>query len=76
MDSNRFFLDQDESCHWYLVDADYRTEWDAWTSLDSDNEESWNPPHYAEMLGGHPNQVEFINPTYKDGNYGVKRLVS
>lgn len=58
----KFFLDQDNSSHWYVVDAAYRTEWEAWTNLSEDDEASWEPPAFAERLDGGPNRIEFTAP--------------
>lgn len=58
----RYFLDQDNSCHWYLVDASKREEWDKWVTLDEDDPAGWDSPDFAEMIDGHPNQVEFEAP--------------
>ncbi len=57
----RFFLDQDNNCHWYIVDASKRKEWSEWLELSEDDENSWNAPSFAQELGGHPNRVEFGN---------------
>jgi hypothetical protein len=60
-ESTRFFLDQDSDCHWYLVPADKRQEWDAWTELDSDDEAAWSAPKWAIPLGTHPSTITFEN---------------
>ncbi len=62
-DKPRFFLAQDQSCHWHIVDASKRTEWEAWNTLDEDDENGWVTPLFAKMLGGNPSRVEFENPT-------------
>lgn len=58
----RYFLDQDNSMHWYLVEADHGAEWDAWTSLPDDDPAGWACPGYAERLDGGPSRVTFENP--------------
>jgi len=60
--TDRFFLDQDNSCHWYLVQEQFRKEWDAWTNLPEDDERSWEAPSFAERLDGGPQQVTFTDP--------------
>lgn len=59
----RFFLAQDGSCHWYLVPATRRAEWDAWRDLPEDDEDSWEAPKWAERLERHPSTVTFESPT-------------
>jgi hypothetical protein len=58
IDNKRFFMDQDNDCHWYIIEADKRKEWDAWLNLDSDDEASWNVPDFAQGID-HPRFVEF-----------------
>ena len=55
----RCFLDQDNSSHWYVVEADKRAEWNAWCALSEDDERSWDAPSFAHQVGGAPSQVEF-----------------
>jgi hypothetical protein len=57
-----FFLDRDNSSHWYLVPTPKREEWVRWTNLPEDDERSWDAPEFAKRLDGSPNRVEFQNP--------------
>lgn len=59
----RYFLDQDSSCHWYIVPEQHRQEWQKWRELDEDNEDAWESPKYAKILDGYPSAVTFTNPT-------------
>lgn len=61
-DTTRFFLDQDNSMHWYLVPESRRAEWSAWTNLPEDDEASWDAPEWARRLSGSPCWVTFTNP--------------
>lgn len=61
----RYFLAQDNDCHWFLVDADRRAEWEAWRELGPDEALGWRPPDCATELGRHPSSVTFENPTYE-----------
>jgi len=61
----RYFLDQDNSSHWYIVRADKREEWDTWTTLDEDDPEGWKVPSFAYSIDG-PNQVTFTSPINRD----------
>jgi hypothetical protein len=58
----RFFLAQNNDCHWYLVPCDRRKEWDAWRSIDEDDERAWTAPDYAKLIGGSPSLITFTNP--------------
>jgi len=58
----QFFIDQDSSCHWYLIPLEHRESWEEWSNLDEDDEASWEVPHYAKALGGHPSTVVFEKP--------------
>lgn len=60
--TKRYFLDQDNSSHWYLVDASRRKEWSAWLELTEDDERSWELPDFAERLDGGPQRVVFTEP--------------
>ncbi len=61
-DSKRYFLDRDNSAHWYLVDESKRAEWEAWTNLDEDDERSWEAPDFARRLNTAPGFVTFTDP--------------
>lgn len=50
-------MDQDNDCHWYIIEADKRQEWDAWLNLDPDDEASWNVPEFAQGID-HPRFIE------------------
>lgn len=53
----RYFFDQDNDGQWFLIEADFRDEWEAWVNSDSDN-----PPGFSYPLGSHPKWVEFSDP--------------
>ena len=57
----RYFLGQDNDCHWYVIPESKREEWEEWRDLDEDNEESWNVPKWALEVGGSPSRVTFGN---------------
>jgi hypothetical protein len=58
----RFFLDQDSSCHWYLIPEARRREWEEWADLPEDDERSWREPEWARALGGGVQSVTFTDP--------------
>jgi hypothetical protein len=59
-----FFLDSDDDGHWFLIQANKRKEWEKWREdVYTVDDFDITPPDYAEEIGGHPNMVEFINPT-------------
>lgn len=62
MSADRFFLDRDRSCHWYIVPVGRRTEWEEWCDLEEYDERSWDPPEFARRLAGSPSWVTFENP--------------
>jgi hypothetical protein len=55
-----YFLDRDSSSHWYLVPANKRKQWNAWTDLDEDDERSWDAPQWATRIGCSPTCIEFL----------------
>lgn len=40
MDKKLFFVDQDNDCHWYLIESNKRKEWENWKDIPNDNPES------------------------------------
>jgi len=58
----KYFLDQDNSGHWYLVPVEHKEAWKIWSDLDEDDEASWEAPEYAQQLGTRPSCVQFENP--------------
>jgi len=57
----RYFLDEDNSGHWCIVEADHRAEWEAWISLDASDERAWTTPDFARGIDG-PSRVTFAVP--------------
>lgn len=60
MKPKRYFLDQDNDCHWYLVDADRRAEWEAF--VEEAAPDGWEVPGCATRLAGGPSNVTFERP--------------
>jgi hypothetical protein len=60
-ENRKYFLDQDNSSHWYIVPLEMMSEWNEWLDLDEDDPASWEPPKGCEMIGGHPSGVVFEN---------------
>jgi hypothetical protein len=54
----KYFLDQDNDGHWYMIDADHEDKWNDWLELDSDDEASWNVPEFAEGIDS-PRGIKF-----------------
>ncbi|WP_298983411.1 hypothetical protein [uncultured Roseibium sp.] len=48
----RFFIGGDNSGHEYAVPVAKRDEWEAWVSLDEDDERSWDAPEFAIRIDG------------------------
>ena len=57
--TKKFFMDQDDDAHWYLVDNAVRDAWFAWLKIPSDDERAWTPPEGAERLHGPPSMILF-----------------
>ncbi len=66
MDNTRFCLVTDNDCHWFIIPADKRDEWNEWCDIDSDDERAWDAPDFARDLGGSPSSVTFENPRFTD----------
>lgn len=51
------FLDQDDSCHWYIIPEKNRAEWDKWRN----SPDAWDDgePLFAERIDGHPRDIVF-----------------
>jgi hypothetical protein len=66
--SKRFFLDCDNSGHWYVVHADKRSEWVTWCSYDDGDERGWDVPVFARRVNGAVSRVEFekVEANYVD----------
>lgn len=73
MRKQRYFLDVDNDCHWYLVKAEKAEEWEDWINLNSDDPKSWSVPDFALMIYGNPNRITFENP--KDGEDFLDNLL-
>ena len=55
--TEEYFLDQDQSSHWYLVPCNKEQDWNEWVDLDEDDERAWEAPDYAIELGGGPQLI-------------------
>lgn len=55
----KYILTQDNSSHWYVIPFDKRKEWNDWLNIPEDNEDSWEVPDFADMVGGSPSNVVF-----------------
>ncbi len=55
-----YFMDSDDSGHWYVIPAARRKEWELW--LESDGEDAWDAPSFAEAVNGSPSRVTFEAP--------------
>lgn len=57
---DRFFLAQDNDCHWYVVPEIRKEEWESWVNLDDDA--SCEPPEWTLRTYGPPSAVTFEAP--------------
>lgn len=58
MDKKLFFVDQDNDCHWYLIESNKRKEWENWKDIPDDNPESWDVPEFAKSINS-PYSIDF-----------------
>lgn len=58
--SRRYFLDQDDDGHWYVVPTDKRVQWEQW--FGSDDYDTGLVPEFAIELGHDPSLVSFTDP--------------
>lgn len=61
-----YFLDQDDSCHWYIVESNHREDWENWLAAIYSEDQDWDDPipDFAHRIGGSPSIVEFHSPTF------------
>ena len=61
----KYFFDQDDDGHWFMIPEVYRTEWDNWKTA-WENARPGKPgpnlPMFAEELGSHPRNYTFTHP--------------
>lgn len=62
-EKRRFFLDQDNDGHWFVVPVSKYVRWEEWLSLDSEDERAWDVPEYITPIDGGPQGVCF--PSYE-----------
>lgn len=58
----RFFFDQDNGSHWYMIPEKCKEKWNEWLNIPSDDERSWEAPEFAQRLDGGPEAVTFVDP--------------
>lgn len=57
---SRFTLIQDNDCHWFIIPAEKKQEFNVW--LESVDAELGISPEWAFHFGSGPEQVTFTNP--------------
>lgn len=60
-ENGRYFLSQDDDCHWYLVPVDHVIAWKAWCEIPGYDERSWDVPIFATAIDG-PHRLTFADP--------------
>lgn len=55
----KYFLGRDNSCHWYLVQSEFRDEWEKWIELSEDDPKSWDVPSFAKGIDN-PSEIDFF----------------
>lgn len=62
----RFFLDQDNDSHWFVVPCENEKQWEGWLSIPAGDERGWPAPPFAKAVGGSPRLVTFNNPEIEE----------
>lgn len=60
-----FILVTDNDGHHYVIPEAKLIRWEVWCNIPSDDERSWEPPDFAEAVGGSPSLVSFPSYTIK-----------
>ena len=47
-----FILVTDNDGHRYVIPKSQQADWDRWLRIPSDDERAWEPPAYADSVGG------------------------
>jgi hypothetical protein len=55
--AGRFYLDQDDDSHWYVIPADRATDWEDWCDSGAET-----VPEWAQRVGGAHTLVTFTDP--------------
>jgi hypothetical protein len=58
----RYFLDRDNSSHWYLIPVSKADAWYKFSAIDEDDPRGWKVPKWAKPIGGSPTMVTFTDP--------------
>jgi hypothetical protein len=59
----RYFLDQDDDTHWYVVPEERRREWEEW--LARTGEHAWDVPPWVSPIDRSVNCITFEKPGYQ-----------
>ena len=59
MNNKEYFLDNDDSGHWYIVPLEKLSEWNEWVETESEDSLA---PDYVKKLGCHPRYLAFQAP--------------
>lgn len=61
MDKEKYFIDKDQSSHYYIIPLSKKEDWKKFNQLDEDDPKSWELPDYAIPVGGCISRVTFSN---------------
>lgn len=68
-EAERYFLSQDNDCHWYIIPNKNREEWREWVdNVDEDDPKSWDAPDFAKTISGGASSITFLDPSSYDKN--------
>lgn len=60
VESRRFFVDCDHSCHHYLIPLDKKAEWDAFRKIPENDPSGWDAPDFARRIDS-PYSLTFVD---------------
>jgi hypothetical protein len=60
----RYFIDHDESGHWYVIPLAKAEAWEERCQWEEEEDErAWDTPEWLQPIDGHPNSITFENPS-------------
>jgi hypothetical protein len=70
----RYFVGQDNDCHWYLIPVELYDKYSAWIDMDPKDPASWEEPEGIERIDG-PHRLTFTDPREDDPEIYARKLI-